>query len=189
MNYIPAAWYWNVGGVQIYSSKAGAVVPANDATYAAWLAAGNSATAVPNSATLDQVLTTAGLPASGLTPPSVADLLAHANAKVETLRATPRSYDVGGSPDVSIKADASADTIALVAGLGAWGAANPTATQAWTDDFGVVTTITGAQAATLMNNGRAYIASVYAILGQACASITAGTITTTAAIDALAWPA
>jgi hypothetical protein len=89
---------------------------------------------------------------------------------------------------VSVKADATTDTIGLVAGLSDWGAAYPTATQNWIDDFGVVTIITGAQAVTLKTAGAIYIQSLYAMLATATTGVGAVTITTTAQIDALAWP-
>ena len=179
----------------IYSAPAHGVVTEADAHFAAWVATGNLPIAWPwdetgtvTVAALDAVLANCGLPASGLAPATPAQLFGYANAKCSALRATPRSYDLGGTPDVSIKADATADTIALVSGLADWGAANPTATQDWIDDFGAVTSITGAQAVALKAAGLAYIQSLYAALGTVCAGVRAGTIATTAQIDAAAWP-
>jgi len=45
-NYNPSNWYWAVGGSasQVWASAAAAYVPTCDATYAAWLAAGNAPT-------------------------------------------------------------------------------------------------------------------------------------------------
>jgi hypothetical protein len=57
-NYNPSNWYWAVGGStsQVWSSAAAAYVPATDATYAAWLAAGNAPTPIDSEASLAAVL-------------------------------------------------------------------------------------------------------------------------------------
>jgi len=48
MNYNPANWYWSISGntSQVWSSRSNALVATTDATYEAWLGAGNSPTAV-----------------------------------------------------------------------------------------------------------------------------------------------
>jgi len=63
-NYNPSNWYWAVGGSasQVWASAAAAYVPASDATYAAWLAAGNAPTQIDCEANLAEVLQ-AGYPA------------------------------------------------------------------------------------------------------------------------------
>lgn len=63
-NYDPQNWYWYVGGdqTQAYSSASGAFVPAADATFQAWLAAGNQATAIDTAAALAGVLANANAP-------------------------------------------------------------------------------------------------------------------------------
>lgn len=57
-SYTPQNWYWIVGGstAQVFSSKAGDYVPVADATYAAWLAAGNVPTKIDTEANLGAVL-------------------------------------------------------------------------------------------------------------------------------------
>jgi hypothetical protein len=186
-----AHWYW-AGTLGIYSSADGALITEPNTTYDAWKV-GNAATAWPHDATgavttaaLDVVLIAAGLPATGLTAPTQAQLLAAANAKAASLMAVPRTYALPGS--VSVKCDGTPQTGADLAGINLWGAAAPTATTTWVDDFGVATTITGAQGVFLAADVVAYGQSVYNMLGTACAGIAAATITTTAQINALAWP-
>jgi hypothetical protein len=192
MVYTPSNWYWSgipVGqsGVIIYSSASGGIV--SD------IPAGSGSTIWPKdetgavtTAALDAVLVAAGLPPTGLTPPTQAQLLSAANAKLTTLMAVARTYALGGSPAVSVKSDAMQGTGSDLAGINAWGAANPTATTTWVDDFGVSTMITGAQGVTLAAAVIAYGQSVYDVLGTASSGIAAGTITTVAQINALAWP-
>jgi hypothetical protein len=54
----PSNWYWYVGGDQTraYSSAAGDYIPSADATFQAWLAAGNSPTRIDTEANLGDVL-------------------------------------------------------------------------------------------------------------------------------------
>lgn len=143
-----------------------------------------------STAALDAVLTAAGLPPTGLTPPSKPQLLAYANAKTQTLLATPRSYTLtgeGGVNAATVMSDCSTATGANLLALNVWAAANPTATQPWIDDFGTVTVLSGAQFQALGLAVQAYGASVWAIMATA-SGITGNTITATAQIDALAWP-
>lgn len=54
----PANWYWIVNGstAQVYSSAAANYVPVANATYVAWLEAGNLPTRILNEAELGEVL-------------------------------------------------------------------------------------------------------------------------------------
>lgn len=58
MLYNPFNWYWIVAGstTQVYSSATSDYVPVDNATYAAWVAAGNSATRIATEAELGEVL-------------------------------------------------------------------------------------------------------------------------------------
>jgi hypothetical protein len=62
--YRPENWYWFVGGdeTQAFSSATAAFVPAADATFAAWLAAGGVPTPIDTLANLHEVLAQAGVP-------------------------------------------------------------------------------------------------------------------------------
>jgi hypothetical protein len=128
------------------------------------------------------------LSAPVVAPPTQAQLLGAASSMLASLMAIARTYALGGSPAVSVKCDGMQGTGSDLAGLNAWGAANPTATTTWVDDFGVPTTITGAQGVTLALAVVAYGQSVYDVLGTAAMGIAAGTITTVAQVNALAWP-
>ncbi len=131
-----------------------------------------------------------GVYAPPSTAPTQAQLLAYIGSKVSALEAIVRVYQLSaGPPAVSVKCDATDSTRSSGAGLAAWGLANPTASFGWQDNFGVVTQITGAEVVTLFNAVVAYGMSVYAVSGPACTAVLSGTITTTAQIDALAWPA
>lgn len=57
MIYTPQNWYWIVAGstTQVYSSASASYVPVTDATYEAWLAAGNLPTKIDTEANLQGV--------------------------------------------------------------------------------------------------------------------------------------
>jgi hypothetical protein len=198
IQYVPSAWFWvghpvGQSGPVVYSSAAQVLIADTNSAYVAFKASGGVATPWPCDASgavttgaLDDVRGAAGLPATGLTPPSAAQLIAYANAKTQSLMAASRTYSVGNG--VSVKADATTATGADLISLMTWGNLNPTATQSWVDDFGAVTTLTGAEAVTLAFAVLAYGQSVYTVLGSACSNVKSGSITTTAQIDALAWP-
>lgn len=183
----------------IYSAPAGAVVSTSDEAYVAALTAGNVALPWPNdaagattTAALDAILAFYGLPTTGLTPPSGAQLLAYANGKVNAALAVSRPYDLaaaGGGGAATVRSDCSTATGANLLALNVWAASNPMATQPWVDDFGVVTVLTGAQFQELGLSVQTYGASVWGVLAAAAQAIASGTITMTSAIDALAWPA
>jgi hypothetical protein len=56
--YDPRNWYWIVAGdeTRVFSSATGNYVPANDATYIAWLADGTRPTRIPSEEELGEVL-------------------------------------------------------------------------------------------------------------------------------------
>ncbi len=117
--------------------------------------------------------------------PTTAQLQAYANAKAASLLGAPRAYTSGAA---TIKVDATQGTRTDLGDLAEWGAANASATQPWTDAFDAVTQVTGAEFVAIAPMVGAYALSVYAALGGALQQIAAGSIATTAAIDALAWP-
>lgn len=192
--FVPSAWYWNINGAEIYSSASGTVVPSTDATYVSWVAQGNTATFMPTSSSLDARLADFGLPASGLAAPTPGQLNAYANAKVLGLLAAERLYGGPAVAGVTMPAGVAGITCAAAAAwsslltINAWGLANPTATQSWTDDLYEVFTLTGAQAVTFSNVALAYGQAVYGVLASTVTAIKAGTITTTAQVDGEAWP-
>jgi hypothetical protein len=120
-------------------------------------------------------------------PPTATQLITYTNAKAQTLLNKARSYTAAG---VTIMIDASQGTRTDLGDLAQWGAANTAAAQAWVDDNNTVTSVTGAQYVALAPLVGAYALSIYAVLASALTAIqaTSPTITTTAQIDALAWP-
>lgn len=113
-------------------------------------------------------------------------LRAYANQKLQTLIGVSRLYTLTGNLQVS--ADATSSTLLDLQGLMQWGTANGSATTNWVEDSGGVVTLTGAQCVALAAAVQAYGQSVYAVLAQAMNGIANASITTTAQIDALAWP-
>lgn len=67
-----ANWYWIVAGsaTQVYSSAVDNYVPVADATYQAWLAAGNKPTKIDTAQSLADVLAAAGQALPPATSPS-----------------------------------------------------------------------------------------------------------------------
>ena len=119
--------------------------------------------------------------------PTQAQLQAYASAKADSLVAALRTISADG---VSIKSTSTDSAIGKLNALAAWGAANPSATTIWTADDLSTVTVTGAQIAAVAPLALAYSMAVYgAALPAVLAEIAAGTITTTAQIDACAWPA
>lgn len=126
----------------------------------------------------------AALPHPG---PTQAQLQAYAGAKADGLVAALRSISADG---VTLKSTSTDAAIGKINALSAWGAANPSASTIWTADDLSTVTITGAQIAGIAPLALAYSMSVYgAALPAVLAAIAAGTIATTAEIDAYAWPA
>lgn len=128
-------------------------------------------------------LANGALSAAGLPKPQ---LQARASQKAKALLAGTRPYVLSGG--VSVVSDALTATGVDLNGLMIWGQANAAATTSWIDDNGAVTALTGAQCVALAQAVFAYGQSVYAMLATAMTGIAGGTIATTAAIDALAWP-
>jgi hypothetical protein len=128
--------------------------------------------------------------ANGVLEPPAAPatvLRAYANTKVESLRAIARSYTLTGS--LTVLCDAAPSTGTDLVGLKTWGDANAGATTNWVQNDGGVVTLTGAQSVELAGVVLAYAQSVFAALALAMNGIANGTITTTAQIAALSWPA
>lgn len=120
-------------------------------------------------------------------PPTTAQLRAYANAKSDALRAAARAYTLTGG--LQVICDATQGTGVDLMGLQAWGTANPGATTDFVQDNGGVVTLTGAQCAALALAVLAYGQSVFATLALAMNGVANQSLTTTAQIDALNWPA
>jgi hypothetical protein len=85
--YDPSNWYWIVGGneAQVFSSAIGSYVPADDATYQAWIADGTTPTRILNETELGEVLADARVrPADAAT--AVVDAFKERHARELTMQ-------------------------------------------------------------------------------------------------------
>lgn len=164
-----------VDAQSIIRGSDGALIPAaaNNSDYRqylAWLAAGGAPAQAPG--------------------PSKAALIGYATAAANAALATSITVNVAASGEaaVNVQCDGAPSTRADLAGMFAWGAANPTATRPWLDDSGALFTLTGAELVTLAMAVGTWVDDVFAALGNLIAQINAGAITTTAQIDAETQP-
>ena len=118
--------------------------------------------------------------------PTISQLRAYANGRLDALLAATRSY--APASGLNVLCDATTATGVNLQGLIVWAANNPTASTSWVDNNGGVVTLTAAQATTLAGAVLAYAQSVYAVLASAMNGIANQTLATTAAIDGLSWP-
>lgn len=174
INYNPSNWYWVVAGsnTQVFASARNAYASNTDATYVAWVAAGNRTTPIDTEANLIAVLTAAGV---NVTVPSIAGLssyLATATANKLASGITVAGFNVPTDPT----------SIALYSTLNI-AAAVPTFTFPWQSGSGSYVTLTAAQISAVYGAVNNYVAAVKAVQATTASSIASGTITTTAAID------
>lgn len=201
LNYTPLAWYWS-GPLGVFSSASKTIVPATDATYETWLAAGNIATAWPKDATgaqtaaaLDAVLAPYGI-STGLSQMTPAQLLAYASNAQNAALAQVFSFNVAAAGAtahwVTTKLDDAGS--ASVIKIGVWAIMNagaaPEPMPYSNVDFSS-TTLTVAEAGSLAAQAGAVEIASYAVLNglEAGINATPPPITATAQIDAASWPA
>lgn len=114
--YSPQNWYWAVGGdeARVYSSASAAYVPVADATYKAWVDAGNVPTRIDTEANLFDVLASAHPPGLGTlgTPAQQAGLLRGGTTVTLTSASTPAL-----DGEYPITRDSLADIAAIQTGL------------------------------------------------------------------------
>jgi hypothetical protein len=178
----------------IYSSAKGAVTTENDPDYVAYLAQYFAATPWPKDATgaitaaaLDDVLTSYGLPVTGLAAATQAQLLAHVSQKCAALLANMRSYTASGMP--ALKADASPATLTDLMAFEQDAATTPNDPVSWLANDFSVTMFTASQIAALAPRVGMYRKQVYAAAALAASAVIGGSITTVSQIDAVSWPA
>lgn len=185
----PDDWYWQVAGVGIYGSARHGLVsaPTTDAAYLAFNAANGPGSIAADTAYLDATLQSAGLPPSGLTPPTQAQLLTYANGKVQSLLGTARPYTVAGLSGPVV--DDLGPVTALTMNTAFVMQSALTYPYKWSDDNYTIWSMTQDQLIAFLEAAFAYGDSVWALAnGTAFSGINAGSITTTAQIDALSWP-
>lgn len=184
--YTPSNWYWTVGdhaASGVFSSARGVYVQTSDATYQAWIAAGNLASSIPTEAEL-----VANLAALGVVAQTALGLAAYAANKQQAIAQGGFTVNVnatGAALDVSVSTEpayagylSSAVQLAqmMIAGTA------PTANINWVQDSGTVA-LTPAQVITMGIAVAALVQASFTTLGEVLAAITAGTITTQAQVD------
>lgn len=187
ISYNPQDWYWQVTGVGIYGSARAALVstPTTDAAYLAFEAINGPGSIAADTASLDEVLVAAGLPASGLTAPTKPQLLAYANAKQWALATGGYTITVNSAPLVF---PSDVVSMGLITGKAARLAQpNPPASFDWQTPTGFVT-IAAADFIAVATQIADFVQSTFNALAAVFAAIEAGTTTTTAEVDAAAWP-
>ena len=156
----------------------GALIPADPANtdwqaYQSWLGAGNS-------------------PTTPEVTSSPASLVAYAQAAQRAVLTKGQTFDVAtsGQPAVSILCDGTNDTRADLALLALFGQINPTGMKDWLDNNGKTTSLTGSQFVALATLAGDWVSDTYQTIGGIITGILASppTVTTTAEIDATAWP-
>ena len=196
MSYNPHDWYWLGADGRIFSSVGQTVVAATDAGYEAFLAAGHAPAGWPRDisgaqtdAALDVVLAPYGM----ATSPATA-LISYANAKQLALRDGGITVNAGtASAPIVVDVASDADGRTLVSGsvqlVGlATSNSQPAPTFPWINNDHTQVTLTGAQMMTVGYALGAYVQATYAALGTVLAAIAAGTIKTSADVEAAAWP-
>jgi hypothetical protein len=187
INYDPTDWYWQITSSGIYGSARQALVadPLTDAVYLSWKAVNGPGSIAEDAAALDEALLAAGLPASGLTDATKAMLLAYANAKQWALATGDYTITVNSAPLVF---PSDVVSMGLITGKAARLAQpNPPASFEWQTPTGFVT-IAAADFIAVATQIADFVQSTFNALAVVFAAIEAGTITTTAEIDAATWP-
>jgi hypothetical protein len=189
-SYSPSNWYWIVAGstTQVFSSASGSYVALTNATYEAWVAAGN----IPSIAASEAALL-AVLQASGVTVVMQTEtgLLAYANAKQRAIAGAGVSVNIGGSATVECSTDPA--SLILLQGAAAVAASTPSWSFAWVPESGSPVTLTAAQITTMFGAVSAFIQATFTTLAAVITAINAGNITTKAQVDTPpsgvpAWP-
>lgn len=121
--------------------------------------------------------------------PGVAQLLAYASAKQGEVANGGISVNVAasGQPAQMVKVETDPTGRVDLSGAVQLTGLNPSQTFNWVGASGSIT-LTAPQVQALGLAAGVFVQSTYTILGAAVTAINAGTITTTAEIDALAWP-
>lgn len=206
MRYNPIDWYWIVGGntSKFYSSKRNIYVAPTDADYVAW-ASGvtNAGTPIDSEASLAAVLqaqapalipawmfdptgaTTFVQPAAGQYTTS--QLSRYANLKQWTIAIGGYTATVAGTARLF---ETDTTSMLLITGKQArLGQPNPPTTINWQFPTVGFVSIAAADFTTAATKIADFVQATFDYLDTVLINITNGTLTSTAAIDAAAWPA
>ena len=117
--------------------------------------------------------------------PTTASLIAHASAKLQAIRGAAKSYSSGST---TIASDTTDSTMADWLELQQWAALNPAGTRNWIANDGTVTPLPASVVPAIAVAVGTYKGAVWEAFAAIVPAIHAGTITTTAQIDAANWP-
>ena len=137
-------------------------------------------------ALITPIIAVSGWDAAAAAAQAKTALAAYAKAKAAAIVATAKAYGAGAP---ILKADRTSGTVSDLLAIVADAATAPGDLIGWVGNDNSVTAMTAGQIAALAPTVVADRKAIYATLGTAIEGIEGGTITTEAAIDALAWPA
>ncbi len=192
--------YWLASDGRVYASARDVIVTSTDTAYEADIATRtpltwpSDANGQQSNATLYALLQPFGFGKALAPAPSAADLVAYAEAKQVALRDGGITVNVGtaSTPDeVNVASDVNGRSLVSgsvqLIGLASSGG-QPAPTFNWINDGGAQLTLTSTQMMTIGLKLGNFVQATYTALGTVLAAIADGTLTSTAAIDAAAWP-
>ena len=179
-HFNPSDWYWLASDGRLWSSRAASLVSASDATYVAWLAAGNAPTPWPADASGAQ--TTAALQ-DVLSPLGLwCDLATYANAKQWAKASGGYVATINGA---QVSFATSTESLALIAGkVARLQQTNPPASVQWQTGETMFVTIAVADFIAASIAIADFVQATFDKLATVMAGISAGTITMFSQIDA-----
>ncbi|WP_316191600.1 MULTISPECIES: DUF4376 domain-containing protein [unclassified Bradyrhizobium] len=176
----PFDWYWIAADGRVWSSKAAALVAANDEAYVAWATGGNAATPWPTDASGAQ--TTAALQ-EVLSPYGLwVDLKAYANAKQWAKASGGYVATIGGE---KVPFSTSTESLGLISGkVARLQQPNPPSTVQWQTGPSSFLSMAAADFIAASIEIADYVQLTFDKLAAVMAKIDAGIVTTFAQIDA-----
>lgn len=118
-------------------------------------------------------------------PPTTSELQTYASAKANALLGEAISYTAG---PVTLKSDCTSGTLANWMALQQWATISPQNSASWVANDRTVTVLPASAVSALAVQVGNRAGSIYNALAAVLLAIEAGTITTTAQIDAAVWP-
>jgi hypothetical protein len=176
MMYDPLDWYWLASDGRLFASARQAIIAVSDDAYKAWLAAGNNPTPWPKDETATQTGVALQWVFDTIDAPIFVDLTSYA-ANARFLKET-GGITVNGA---AIQTDR--DSQAMISNAYAYVTASGAASVSYKTASGFVTMDAATLKAVALAIG-AHVQACFAIEGSVGAAIAAGSIKTTADVDA-----